>query len=155
MAVLTEEREPIKRLSVKSFSQIFKYALKHWPYFICVVLAMIITSFYDASFTPMMNKSLVKALEGLTVAGNDLVHFNINVEMIFGINFDLTFYNFMGLFLFSMLIRCVSIFVTLYFADILSVEIMHDLRKDSFEKVQQLSFSYFDKTPTGWILARM
>ena len=155
MAVLTEEREPIKRLSVKSFSQIFKYALRHWPYFVFVILAMVVTSFYDASFTPMMNKSLVKALEGMTIAGNDLASFNINVEMIFGINFDLRFYEFMGLFLFSMLVRCVSIFFTLYLADLLSVQIMDDLRRESFEKVQQLSFSYFDKTPTGWILARM
>ena len=31
----------------------------------------------------------------------------------------------------------------------------YDVRKKAFEKLQLLSFSYFDKTPIGWIMARM
>ena len=31
----------------------------------------------------------------------------------------------------------------------------YDVRKQAFEKLQLLSFSYFDKTPIGWIMARM
>ncbi len=33
--------------------------------------------------------------------------------------------------------------------------IMVDLRRDTFEKIQLLSFSYFDKTSSGWLIARM
>ncbi len=32
---------------------------------------------------------------------------------------------------------------------------MTALRSDSFKKVQELSFSYFDRTPSGWLIARM
>jgi len=31
----------------------------------------------------------------------------------------------------------------------------YDVRKRAFEKLQVLSYSYFDKTPIGWIMARM
>lgn len=31
----------------------------------------------------------------------------------------------------------------------------YDVRKKAFNKLQELSFSYFDKTPSGWIIARM
>ena len=31
----------------------------------------------------------------------------------------------------------------------------YHVRKTAFEKLQVLSYSYFDKTPTGWIMARM
>jgi len=31
----------------------------------------------------------------------------------------------------------------------------YDIRKAGFRKLQELSFSYFDKTPVGWIMARM
>ena len=32
---------------------------------------------------------------------------------------------------------------------------MQDLRDKLFNKVQMLSYSYFDKTPTGWIMSRL
>lgn len=31
----------------------------------------------------------------------------------------------------------------------------YDLRKKAFDKLQSLSFSYYDTTPTGWLLARI
>jgi ATP-binding cassette subfamily B protein len=31
----------------------------------------------------------------------------------------------------------------------------HELRRLAFENLQRLSFSYFDKTPQGWVMARM
>jgi ATP-binding cassette subfamily B protein len=33
--------------------------------------------------------------------------------------------------------------------------LIHDLRRAGFARLQNLSFSYFDKTPGGWILARL
>jgi len=33
--------------------------------------------------------------------------------------------------------------------------ISHDIRRDGFENLQRLSFSYFDHRPVGWLMARM
>lgn len=40
-------------------------------------------------------------------------------------------------------------------AGTLEVEIAYTLRKEAFEKLQILSFNYFDKTPAGWIVSRL
>jgi ATP-binding cassette, subfamily B, bacterial len=33
--------------------------------------------------------------------------------------------------------------------------VRYDLRKKLFNHLQDLSFSYFDRTPVGWIMARV
>jgi len=33
--------------------------------------------------------------------------------------------------------------------------LVYDIRKTGFNKLQELSFSYYDRTPVGWIMARM
>src|SRR6185369_4942697 len=33
--------------------------------------------------------------------------------------------------------------------------LIHDLRRAGFARLQKLSFSYYDKTPGGWILSRL
>lgn len=40
-------------------------------------------------------------------------------------------------------------------AGVIEAETSYELRKQAFEKIQKLSYSYFDKTPHGWIMARM
>lgn len=37
----------------------------------------------------------------------------------------------------------------------IEAHVNYNLRKEAFENLQKLSFSYFDKTPQGWIMARM
>jgi ATP-binding cassette, subfamily B, bacterial len=34
-------------------------------------------------------------------------------------------------------------------------QVSYELRRQAFENIQTLSFSYFDKTPQGWVMARM
>ncbi len=34
-------------------------------------------------------------------------------------------------------------------------QLAYSIRKDAFEKLQNLPFSYYDRTPVGWIMARM
>ena len=40
-------------------------------------------------------------------------------------------------------------------AGILGERIRYDLRKKMFNHLQELSFSYFDRTPVGWIMSRV
>ncbi|MEM8562316.1 MAG: ABC transporter ATP-binding protein [Pseudomonadota bacterium] len=48
---------------------------------------------------------------------------------------------------------CIRSFIRL--AGRLSMNLMYDLRKQSFEHLQSLSFSFFDKNAVGWLLARV
>jgi ATP-binding cassette, subfamily B, bacterial len=40
-------------------------------------------------------------------------------------------------------------------AGIIEAEVSYELRRQAFKNLQKLSYSYFDKTPQGWIMARM
>ena len=46
------------------------------------------------------------------------------------------------------------VFFFIRFAGKLEMEIQYKLRKDSFRKLQRLSFSYYDKNAVGWMIAR-
>ena len=53
------------------------------------------------------------------------------------------------------LVSAVSVFALIYLTGILGERVRYDLRKKMFEHLQELSFSYFDRTPVGWIMSRV
>jgi len=51
--------------------------------------------------------------------------------------------------------QAVAVCAMVLFAGILGERVQYDLRKKMFDHLQELSFSYFDRTPVGWIMARV
>lgn len=49
----------------------------------------------------------------------------------------------------------VLVWLFIKMASIVEVEVGYEIRKKAFTKLQELSFSYYDKTPAGWIMARL
>lgn len=43
----------------------------------------------------------------------------------------------------------------IYQAGIIEAETSYELRRQAFKNLQRLSYSYFDQTPQGWVMARM
>ena len=37
----------------------------------------------------------------------------------------------------------------------IELDLSYDIRKAGFKRLQELSFSYYDKTSVGWLMARM
>ena len=54
-----------------------------------------------------------------------------------------------------MLVQAVGVFIFIYLAGVLGERVQYDLRKTLFNHLQTLSFSYFSKTPVGWIMSRV
>ena len=52
---------------------------------------------------------------------------------------------------------CTGLFVWafIYFAGRVQELTTYEIRNEAFEKLQKLSFSYYDRTPMGWVMARM
>lgn len=150
-----EEKLPSK-LNFKVWLKIGKYALKQYKLLILCLLMTLFVSFYDSSFIPLMNASAIKASE-LMKGNNTTSIFNLVIEttFIFNIKASLTYLQYMILFIVMILVRSVAIFILFYFQNIVSMRIMVDLRRDSFRKLQELPFSYFDKNSSGWLIARM
>ncbi len=150
-----EEKLPSK-LNFKVWLKIGKYALKQYKLLILCLLMTLFVSFYDSSFIPLMNASAIKASE-LMNGNNTTSIFDLVIEttFIFNIKANLTYLQYMILFIVMILVRSVAIFILFYFQNIVSMRIMVDLRRDSFRKLQELPFSYFDKNSSGWLIARM
>jgi ATP-binding cassette subfamily B protein len=53
------------------------------------------------------------------------------------------------------LVQAAAVFIFIYLTGVLGERIRFDLRKKMFDHLQVLSFSYFDRTPVGWIMSRV
>jgi len=54
-----------------------------------------------------------------------------------------------------MIIQCIMVYVFILFAGKVQVELAYNIRAKAFHHLQELPFSYYDRTRTGWIMARM
>lgn len=77
-------------------------------------------------------------------------YFNSNVANKFD-NVNIIICAYLGI----VLLYALAVFFNVKLGGKLEARISYDLRKDAYKKLQELSFSYYDKTPSGWILARM
>lgn len=142
------------KFNLRVWGKILKYTLNQWPLLIVLFLTIFLTSFYDVTFIPLMNASAISALSKLTaVIDLSELYFDITILGITIEHFSFTAY-ILALFI-GIIIRSVAIFFTFFITNYLEMSIMTSLRRDSFKVVQELSFSYFDNTPSGWLISRM
>ncbi len=52
-------------------------------------------------------------------------------------------------------VQALAVFGFVYLAGVLGERVQYDMRRKLFNHLQTLSFSYFDKTPVGWIMSRV
>jgi ATP-binding cassette subfamily B protein len=62
---------------------------------------------------------------------------------------------FLGKFAGLALAQGILIWLFILIAGSIEVRIVHNLRERGFARLQELSFSYYDRTPAGWIISRM
>ena len=62
---------------------------------------------------------------------------------------------FTALYLGVVLVQAVNVWLLIALAGRIDMWVCYDIRRDGFNRLQELSFSYFDRTPGGWIMARL
>jgi len=70
-----------------------------------------------------------------------------------GVTTDLWFYA--GLYAFFTILLGISVGCFIWFGGKIRTHVAHDIRMDGFCNLQELSFSYYDFRPVGWLMARM
>ena len=150
-----KEEEVNSKFSLSVWAKTFKYVLYKWPFLILLFIGMMFTSFYDASFIPSMNASLISCFDSGNIVLNSNIFDVILQVKILGIDFTLTFLNYIIFYIVMILLRSVAVFITFFTMNYFEMIIMTGLRRDAFGRIQELSFSYFDKTPSGWLIARL
>lgn len=53
------------------------------------------------------------------------------------------------------ILQAIIVKVMISYAGYIETGICYDIRKDGFEHLQELSFSYYDTTPVGWMMSRL
>ncbi len=129
-----EEEEFTTQFNGRTVLRILAQARPQWRWLVGFLVAIAIVSALDSYFT-FLSKRMVD--EGI-VAGNQSALTRIVV--IYG----------------SLIVaQAGGVFGFIYLAGVLGERVRYDLRKKMFNHLQDLSFSYFDRTPVGWIMARV
>jgi len=118
------------RLVLRMMLQVRPY----WHWALGLVLLIAGTSVLDSYFT-YLSKQIVD--DGI-LAGNQALLVQL-----------LTRYGLLAM------IQAVTVFGFIVLAGFLGERVQYDMRKKLFNHLQELSFSYFDKTPVGWIMSRV
>lgn len=129
-----EEEEFTTQFTGKTLLRILTQAKPHWQWMLGFILMISAVSALDSYFT-FLSKRIVD--EGI-LAGNTLVLREIVTQY--------------GL---LVLVQAAAVFGFIYLAGVLSERIRYDLRKKMFNHLQDLSLSYYNRTPVGWIMSRV
>ncbi|MBN1285107.1 MAG: ABC transporter ATP-binding protein [Anaerolineae bacterium] len=129
-----EEEEFTTQFNGQTILRIFAQVRPYWYWLLGFLVAIGLVSALDSVFT-YLSKLIID--EGIGKKNPEiLVHILV---------------------LYSALIVISAVFVLgfIYFCGLLGERVRYDLRKKMFDHLQALSFSYFDKTPVGWIMSRV
>jgi ATP-binding cassette subfamily B protein len=129
-----EEEEFATQFNGRTFLRILSQAKPHWPWVVGFLFTIASVSALDSYFT-YLSKQIVD--EGI-VAGDRAAL--MQIATIYGV---------------LLLVQAVGVFGFIFLAGVLGERIRYDLRKKMFDHLQDLSFSYYDRTPVGWIMARV
>ena len=129
-----EEEEFSTQFNGKTFLRILGLVKPHWKK-VLLFLAMIgVTSVLDSYFTYLSKRFIDEGI----IPGNKTALFNIA-----------------GLYAAVILVQAVCVFIFIYNVSILGERVRYDLRKTMFDHLQDLSLSYYSRTPVGWIMSRV
>lgn len=133
MSVL-EEQEYSKQLDFNIWKKLFKFALPHKKTLKIVAVQMLFITAIDALF-PLLNKIAID---------NFIIPQTFNGFTLFCI-----FAVALGA------VQAVNVMIMIRNAGRMETSVPFDIRKAVFQKLQELPLSYYDKTPIGWMMARM
>lgn len=129
-----EEQEYGKKMDLNVWKKLLVYAKPYKKRLIIIILQMITMGGIDA-LVPLVNKIAIdrfiipKSYEGL-----------------------LKFCIIIAVFIIA---QAINVKIMIMNAGRVEVGIPYDIRKDGFTKLQELPLAYYDKTPVGWLMARM
>jgi ATP-binding cassette subfamily B protein len=129
-----QEEEFSRRFDIGVWRGIFRFATPYRQYFVVLAATMICCGGIDAIF-PYLTKY---AIDTYVMPGN------LNGLGTFG-----------TVYICLVLLQSINVWFLIYIAGRIEMWMCRDIRSSGFSKLQELSFSYFDRTPVGWIMARM
>lgn len=129
-----EEQEYSKRIDLNVWKRLLVFAKPHKKRLITLILQMLLIGLVDAAF-PQFNRF---AVDNVALTGNFKLLLPLSLAALVFIT-----------------VQAINIRFMILNAGHVETNVPYEIRKTAFEKLQTLPLSYYDKTPVGWIMARM
>jgi len=129
-----DEEELNTQVNLKTIRRTLAQTRPHWRWVVGFLATIAIVSVLDSVYTYLRKEIVDQAI----LAGNQAV-------------FRQALIAYAG----TVLVQAVGVFGFIYLTGILGQRIQYDLRQGMFNHLQELSFAYFNRTPVGWIMARV
>jgi ATP-binding cassette, subfamily B, bacterial len=129
-----EEEEFNTQFNGKTLLRILGQIKPHWKWMVGFLLAVAGTAGVDSYFT-FLGKRIVD--EGIVAGNREAL---VQILIIYGI---------------LVVVQSVFVFSFIYLAGVLGERVRYDLRQKMFNHLQDLSLSYYSRTPVGWIMSRV
>ncbi|MDO9629686.1 MAG: ABC transporter ATP-binding protein [Acholeplasmataceae bacterium] len=122
------------KVQLGTWKKIISIIFKSKKHLILLIVYSGILALLDAAI-PLLNRY---AIDEFFVAGNyETWPYFVAANLVLAAGFGLAVWGF------------------IYQAGIIEAETSYELRRQAFKNLQRLSYSYFDQTPQGWVMARM
>lgn len=133
-----EEKDYTSSLNLGTWAKIISYAKSLYPFIALLGLCMASLAVVDGIFPQMIRYAIdgIVPMLGSARAKGEIVRFSVK-------------YALLGL------AQGTTIIGFFFIAGTIEVRLVHALRERAFRQLQELSFSYYDRTPAGWIMSRM
>lgn len=129
-----EEEEFTTQFNGQTIVRIIQQLRPYWLWVLLFLSAVAGVSFLESYFTYLSKRIIDEAVVAK------------NVNALWQI---LTLYGSL------ILVQAVAVFAFIYVTGLLGERVRYDLRKTLFNHLQQLSLSYYNRTPIGWIMSRV
>ncbi len=130
--------------------RMFRYSMRYKGWMLRFAFWTVVVSIVDSIFPlillGLMDNVITPQLAEMKVA--------LDSNQPFELDYSGVFY-YAGLWLLLGTIQVIGVFIFIKYAGRVREYIMYELREDLFKKLQQLSFSYYDRSASGWLLTRI
>jgi len=129
-----EEEEFTTQFNGRTVARILTQTFPYWHWVTGFLLTVIVVSFLDGYFT-----YLSKQIIDYGIVPRDKIVL-LRIATTYGA---------------LLLVQAAAVFGFIYLAGVLGERVKYDLRKKLFNNLQELSLSYYSRTPVGWIMSRV
>lgn len=129
-----EEEEFKSSFNGRTLLRILAQVKPHWKMVLGFVISVGVVSVLNSTFT-YLSKQMID--EGITPGNRDVL---LNIGIVYGL---------------LLVVQSTFVFLFIFFTGKLGHLVQYDMRKKMFGHLQNLSLSYYNRTPVGWIMSRL
>ncbi|MFK7797301.1 MAG: ABC transporter ATP-binding protein [Aureispira sp.] len=150
MSKQTDQVFDQKKALVPFLRRLFKYAWNYPRWVYGLVLWIVAVAIVEALFPLLLKATIDEAITPQLVGLSQLS----GEERLAAINWQPVWY-YTGLFIGLGVIQFLGVYFFIRYAGRIQEYVIYDLRQAMFKRLQQLSFSFYDRSASGWLLTRL